>query len=66
MPNLRSIQQVAASEDYPFTEGQLREFVRRADEFEFDPVLVRIGRRVYIDLVELHVWIEKHRGAVGK
>lgn len=63
MATLRSIQQIAATDEYPFTEGQLRHFVRCADEFEFGSVIVRIGRRVYIDINALGSWIEKRRAA---
>jgi hypothetical protein len=60
--NLRTVQQVA--EAYPaFTEGGLRWLIFNAEENGFSSAIVRVGRRVLIDLEELDRWIDARRQA---
>jgi hypothetical protein len=55
--NLRTIADVAAAG--PFTANQLRWYVFNAPENGLAPAVVRVGRRVYLDVDELDAWIER-------
>ena len=60
---LVTIRQLAESPDNPFTAGQFRWWVFQEDFNGFKDVIVRIGRRVYIDVEALDRWIEGQRSA---
>ena len=58
--NLRSVRQVATA--YPaFSEGGLRWLIFNADQNGFDSVLVRVGRRVLLDMDHFDAWLEERR-----
>ena len=58
--DLRTIKQVAA-ERQGFTESALRGLVFRAPSNGLEPSLVKIGRRVLIDLERFDEWLESNR-----
>ncbi|MBC45197.1 MAG: DNA-binding protein [Thalassospira sp.] len=46
------------------TESMVRWWIYNAAENGFDKVLIKIGGRVFIDMVEFNSWLEIHR--IGK
>jgi len=54
--NLKTVQQFAA--DSPFTEAQLRWWIFNATSNGLRSTIVRIGRRVYIDVDAFARWID--------
>jgi hypothetical protein len=56
-PRYLSLKGVMAN--YPFTEGQLRDFIFRKDKLGLDKVLRKIGRRWYFRADLLDDWIEQ-------
>lgn len=58
--NLRTVKQLAA-ENPAFTEGSLRWLVFNAASNGFDTAIVRVGRRVLIDVPKLNDWLEANR-----
>jgi hypothetical protein len=57
--NLQMVASLAAST--PFSEGQLRWwiFMASSDGLEAASAVVRVGRRVYIDIDRFNDWIEQ-------
>ena len=57
--NLKTVTAVAA--DGPFSEGQLRWFVFREHDNGLAKLgaVVRVGRRVYLDIDKFEAWITK-------
>jgi hypothetical protein len=59
--NLKSVSQFAA--DSPFTEAQVRWWIFNAASNGLQSAVVRIGRRVYIDVDQFAAWIEAQQVA---
>ena len=59
--NLRTVRQIAASSP-AFSEPSLRWLIFHAAENDFEKVLVRVGRRVLVDLDRFDEWLEERRG----
>ena len=59
-PDLRTVKQVARERPV-FTVASLRWLIFNAETNGLDSALVRIGRRVLIDLERFDQWIEGHR-----
>lgn len=57
--NLKSVSQFAA--DSPFTESQIRWWIFNAAANGLQPAIVRIGRRVYIDVDAFGRWIDEQQ-----
>lgn len=57
--NLRTVKQLAGELKWA-TEGMLRDWIFR-DRDGFKVVLVRIGGRLFIDLIEFNKWLESQR-----
>lgn len=64
--NLQSVAQKAASG--PFTEAQIRWWIFNAGSngMEQSGALVRIGRRIYIDIEGFDRWLDLQNTAKGK
>ena len=64
LEHLRTVKQLC--NDYPglFTEGSLRWLIFNAEHNGFAACIIRMGRRIFIDLVALRQWLAKHRGLV--
>ena len=64
LQHLRTVRQLC--EEYPqiFTEGSLRWWIFRREYNGFSHCIVRIGKRLYIDLRMLRQWLAEHRGSV--
>jgi len=60
--DLRTIKQLA-QENPAFTEASLRWLVFNARQNGLDAAIVRVGRRVLIDVQKLDVWLEARREA---
>jgi len=60
--DLRTIKQLAR-ENPAFTEASLRWLVFNARHNGLDTAIVRVGRRVLIDVQKLDVWLETRREA---
>jgi hypothetical protein len=58
---LKSVAQFAA--DSPFTEAQVRWWIFNAATNGLQPALIRIGRRVYIDVDAFASWIDAQQVA---
>lgn len=63
LARLRTIAQLAAESAGLFSEGSLRWHVFHAAETGLDRAIVRVGRRVYIDLDRFEAWLEEQRAA---
>jgi hypothetical protein len=60
--SLRTVAQLA--EELPaFDEAAIRRLIFNAEEIGLSHAIVRIGRRVYIDLKDFEQWLDRHRGA---
>ena len=59
---LITVQELAESPENPFTAGQIRWWIFRETLNGFDSVVVRVGKRVYIDHDAFERWLEEHRG----
>lgn len=61
LQRLRTVRQLC--EEYPriFTEGSLRHLIFNGERNGFGRCIIRIGRRLYIDLEALQEWMAKHR-----
>ena len=60
--NLRTIKQLA--EQCPgFTEASLRKLVFDAPNNNLESAIVRVGRRLFIDLAAFDKWLEERRAA---
>ncbi len=57
---LRTVRQLAQEAKF-ITEAKLRWWVFHAPKYGFEPVIIKIGGRVYIDVVEFNNWLERHR-----
>ena len=62
LDRLRSVHQLCAEYPHLFTKGSLRWLIFNADINGFKPCIIRIGRRVFIDLDALQQWLAEHRG----
>jgi hypothetical protein len=60
--DLRTIKQLA-QENPAFTEASLRWLVFNARQNGLDAAIVRVGRRVLIDIQRLDAWLEARREA---
>jgi hypothetical protein len=60
--DLRTIRQLA-QENPAFTEASLRWLVFNAQQNGLDAAIVRVGRRVLIDVRKLDAWLEAQHGA---
>jgi hypothetical protein len=60
--NLQTVASLAAST--PFSEGQLRWwiFMASSNGLEAASAVVRVGRRVYVDIDRFNDWIEQQNG----
>lgn len=59
---LKTVEQVA--EESSFSEDQLRQWIKRAEELGLAPAIVRpVPRRVFIDIDEFNRWLEGKRVA---
>ena len=47
------------------TEGGVRALIFNADRNGLAPCLVRVGRRVLIDLIEFEDWLDSQRGGAS-
>lgn len=56
-----SIHQIADSEKYPFSMGQIRNFLLNRDTNGLDKAIRKIGRRLYIRTDLFEEWIEKQK-----
>lgn len=59
--NLKSVTQFAA--ESPFTEAQLRWWIFNASTNGLQSAVVRIGRRVYIDVDAFAAWVDAQQVA---
>ena len=59
---LRTVRQVA-KRCPGFTEPAVRKLIFDAERNGLAAAIVRIGRRVFIDLEKFDEWLEKHRAA---
>jgi hypothetical protein len=62
LDQLRSVSQLCAEYPNLFTEGGLRWLIFQANTNGFDACVIRVGKRVYIDLDALQEWLAEHRG----
>jgi hypothetical protein len=60
LQNLRTVKQIAEASP-AFSEASLRWLIFNADSNGFSEVLVKVGRRVLIDVRRLDEWLEKNR-----
>lgn len=58
---LRTIEQLAAESGGAFSQAALRWKIFNSKEIGLDPAIVRLGRRVLIDVDEFNRWIEQER-----
>lgn len=49
----------------PFSESQLRWWIFNAESNGLAPAIVRIGKRVYIDVEQFDEWVSRHAGKVA-
>lgn len=61
--NLRLATVGEIAESYPFTEPALRALIFRARWNGLDRAILRVGRRVLIDLEAFEEWLDEHREA---
>ena len=61
--NLKSVTQFAA--ESPFTEAQLRWWIFNASTNGLQSAVVRIGRRVYIDVDAFGAWVDQQQVAAA-
>jgi len=59
--NLRSVRQLAEDSRGTFTEASIRWAIFNAASNGFDAVLVRVGRRVLIDLDKFNTWLAQQQ-----
>ncbi len=59
-PDIRTVKQVTQARP-AFTEASLRWLIFNAERNGLNQALVRIGRRVLIDLERFDHWLEDHR-----
>lgn len=59
--NLKSVAQFSA--DSPFTEAQVRWWIFNASTNGLQAAVLRIGRRVYIDVDAFAQWVESQQAA---
>ena len=65
-PDLRSLRTVRQlCEEYPhlFSEGSLRWLIFRRKTNGFDRCVLHVGKRLYIDLEALRLWLAEHRSS---
>ena len=59
--SLRTVAQLA--EALPaFDEAAIRRLIFNAEEIGLSHAIIRIGRRVYIDIVDFDKWLDERRG----
>lgn len=59
--SLKTVAQFAA--DSPFTEAQVRWWIFNSASNGLQPAIVRIGRRVYIDVGAFASWVDRQQVA---
>jgi len=62
--NIQMADTSAFCDQHPqFSEGQIRSFIFRAKDNGLEDIgaIIRIGRRVYIDIPRFFKWVEGHR-----
>ena len=71
--NLRTVRQIveasreaSGGQQPAITEGGLRWLIFRADQNGLDEAIVRVGRRVLIDVEAFNRWLERGRGAAAR
>ena len=63
--SLRTVAQLA--EELPaFTEPALRRLIFNAEENGLAPAIIRVGRKVFIDIEAFDEWLSKHRGEASQ
>jgi len=62
LENLKSIKQLTSAQGSPFSEGALRWLIFNAEENGLDVALIRVGRRVFLDIERFSEWLEERRG----
>jgi len=65
LDDLRTVKQVAEASPV-FTESSLRWLIFNRQKTGFDQVLVKVGRRVFIDTGKLAEWMDQHRLGVAR
>ena len=60
---LRTIKQLSAESGGSFSEGSLRWLVFNAQENGLNSALVRVGRRVLVDMDRFNEWLSNQRAA---
>lgn len=58
---LRTVEQLAAESGGAFSQAGLRWKIFNASENGLDRAIVRLGRRVFIDVDEFNRWIDRQR-----
>ena len=61
LKSLRTVKQLCVEYPHLFTEGALRWWIFNRQRNKFDRCIIRIGRRLYIDLEALKAWLAHHR-----
>ena len=61
LENLRTVRQIAESSPV-FSEASLRWLIFNAKQNGLEPALIRVNRRVLIDLECFNEWLEERRG----
>jgi hypothetical protein len=59
-----SVKQIAESGEYPFTVGQLRDWLLHRDKNGLDAAVRVVGKRLYFNMEEFDKWVEKSDGRV--
>lgn len=62
LSNLLSVSQLVEQYPHLFTEGSLRWMIFQRRQNGFDACIVRIGRKILIDVDQLRIWMAQHRG----
>lgn len=60
-----SIKQVADSNRYPFTIGQMRHFLMMRHRNKLNGAVIKIGKRLYLRTDLFEKWIESQAGRGG-
>lgn len=60
-PRLRLVTVRDLSRTAPFSETSLRQLIFKSKANGLAPAVIRLGRRVLIDLDQFEAWLEQHR-----
>ena len=63
LQHLKTVRQLCEEHPHLFTEGSLRWLIFQRETNGFDRCVIRIGRRLYIDLRQLRQWLAENRGS---